>query len=488
MSNFFCEIPTSKAVSVAEFMKAAVEWIRGIKDATVFNQETSENPIDINADEFSIVGKSSEKFEVRRVVRDSTSFVIGFRYDRPDSLGRLWRTECVLNSCEADAFTTVRVICLSENEGAKIVNPKKPYFLKLILKKGWGALDGELEVSDSPRYLAENDLELAESVILGNATILMPVVYLSADDKGGTAVDAEKLAYSLGGIAHVVVEPSREFSFNLQAATDGVNAYGGAVGVSLPEKPNVIRILSEGFGDQNDIERLCDQLVGFVSTRLTKFGLDWYSLQEEIFKQNRKKVEQLQTVSKDELFEEWNKIFGSEIQSKDDEIAQLKNSLRQVQEKSISTLGDQEAVDDHSKLAKQLPQLYNGEFIDRLMKLYMYVSQNPAGLFTERDLKVYAISRALLTPTGEGKKLKDRIKAAGNCGNPKQANSELGSILIELGFTKESEGKHFKFLPPIHFRGVEQVSFAKTPSDHRVGKNNASIIVGALGMTNLTMS
>nr|WP_272211282.1 hypothetical protein [Marinicella sp. W31]MDC2877169.1 hypothetical protein [Marinicella sp. W31] len=63
---------------------------------------------------------------------------------------------------------------------------------------------------------------MAKAITFGEATDWLPIIYISAKGNSSWIISAdeiEKLAYDLGGVAHVVVEPNREFSFALREIT-----------------------------------------------------------------------------------------------------------------------------------------------------------------------------------------------------------------------------------------------------------------------------
>ena len=57
----------------------------------------------------------------------------------------------------------------------------------------------------------------------------MPIINVSAPFSGPYLVDPNVLAESLAGMAHVVVEPSRDFSLGLMALAHRKNVSGGTI-------------------------------------------------------------------------------------------------------------------------------------------------------------------------------------------------------------------------------------------------------------------
>lgn len=483
MSEFFSEIPVLPYVSVSEFIKLTVEWIKGISRSSVFDAELENTGLDFESNYFNRGKLGAEYFELRRNIREDKSFSVGFRYDLPDEHGRVWRTESVLSNNRKDAFLTVRVSCKTVEDGVSTVLPKRPFFLKLALKAGWGATDGELEVSDIPRYLAEDEVGLAAKCVSGIATILLPVVYVSASLDGDTIVDVGKLAYDLGGFAHVIVEPTREFSIRVKTIANPHNPYGGAIGVALPSKPNIVRFTPSTKHPDFDVERLKERLISLLASRITRFGEDWYALQEGAAKASREKFEKARISNDDALIDELTGLFNSEIEALKEDNHQLKESLQRLQSQKINILSSNDVGIGVERISGSLPQIYKSEIIDRLSSLLSFGKENSAGIFTDRDLVVFDALVDVFKRNNDLDELKARIKAAGK--DTKHAPEKVGSILVDLGYLKSSSGKHHKFMPPAHLPGAGQLSIGKTPSDSRAGLNIVRDTLKALCITNL---
>ncbi|MFX8903204.1 hypothetical protein ABTM99_20040, partial [Acinetobacter baumannii] len=81
----------------------------------------------------------------------------------------------------------------------------------------------------------DDDVNLANLILSGKCSKSLPIIYISAIVDGEwllTEEEIKKLAYDLGGIAHVVVEPNRHFSFKLRDQCNGRNLYGGTIGIA----------------------------------------------------------------------------------------------------------------------------------------------------------------------------------------------------------------------------------------------------------------
>jgi len=121
--------------------------------------------------------------------------------------------------------------------GEKYGKILKPRIVNDIIRALGGGYDGlDLEVKTTPHWIMDDDLPFVADIIRNKSENTLPVVYVSRYRQDITPVNPNDLAFLLGGIAHVIVEPSPSipFTFNLKNATNGINAYNGAVGIYWP--------------------------------------------------------------------------------------------------------------------------------------------------------------------------------------------------------------------------------------------------------------
>lgn len=98
----------------------------------------------------------------------------------------------------------------------------------------------------------DDEIDLASRIIGGDEFGVMPQVYISRDDKNSTILDEEKLAFDMGGLAHVFVEPSRRFSITLMNKCKHKNPYGGTIAICIPGRGIVRKFYKKFDSDQQD--------------------------------------------------------------------------------------------------------------------------------------------------------------------------------------------------------------------------------------------
>jgi hypothetical protein len=115
-------------------------------------------------------------------------------------------------------------------------------------------------------------------------------------------------------------------------------------------------------------------------------------------------------------------------------------------------------------------EYYPGEFRDAVAQALELASRSLAQDSRRRHL-VDAF-RAVNPPAGTGDEIAEDIKAA--FASRGDLGAEQRSLLEELGFVITEEGKHYKAV--FQHDGRYTFSISKSSSDHRAGKNLASLI------------
>ena len=341
MKSFITEFPVNNDLDSTIFITKTLEWIKGIKNSSILENH-SQKILDEDACDLECA-KTKEKLSLRRIKKEDGTIISGFRYDIYDSNGRLWRTEGVLHpSIAYHSILQFRSTCKAEKVGAKLEYPKKPHLIKILLKEEYGGVDGILTVQDKPHFLENNEvgLRIAENSILGKEYSFLPVIYISKKDDGRcifTIDELNKLSYELGGIAHVIVEPSRSFSFELRERVNSRNPYDGAIGIALPTS-GIRKLLYMGWRlqTQKDIFYKLISIAKEYHNLLPKIGWDWSTLQEEY---TNKVLER----ERDKLsFDEIEDLLRSEIKAKDDLINSLKAEIGELSELSFKQIDQKE--------------------------------------------------------------------------------------------------------------------------------------------------
>ncbi|RDD65539.1 hypothetical protein DU478_13920 [Thalassococcus profundi] len=482
MLPFSTEFPLIPSDNRAAFAAEVVAWIRGMQHQTVLS---SKSEAELDGANVHLRSHTGEELRMRELRTGDDWTAIGIRHDLPDDLGRVWRTECVLKRGAAEGgqdLVRLRTQCIATTPGARLDTPRKPYLIKALLKNGWGARDHPFNVTDQPLWIENNDtgLALAKSVVLGEAAKWLPTVYVSATGVSSWFIsqqEIEKLAYDLGGVAHVVVEPDRAFSFHLRDKTDGRNAYGGTVGLSVPGQ-GIVRQYYLGWQIADGKELAAAIVAAAVTLRsqMPAFGWDWTELQEQALRVQRER-------EKDSLTEaEWNQLHQEQVDNLQDKVRELEQQLDATPAVSIGT---DEAEFSTANLVHRIgPEVYRGEISDRL-RFAAKTTLSPADQIgldpRSKAILQRVVDRLPASPALE--ELSQDLNRATK--DPKRVASELTTLLARHGYSEKSDNKHVRLEAKKGVQGLDSITLPKTPSENRGLKNLRKQIERTLGITKL---
>ena len=396
--------------------------------------------------------------------------------------GRKWRTECVLTDFQNEAYLRVRGQCVAVHHSAVVATPKKPHFVRQAIEDGWCVADGMLDVGLDPHNIGTDGIEIATAAILGQAAKFLPTLYLSCGNQNHPPFKPNWVAKELAGICHVVVEPSRAFSFELMEKTQRRNPYGGAVALFSPNGRELFRLFrqSTDTSGQQLAKDCIDQTTSYVSSLAAQSGWEWQDLQEA---QSRKLRGAVAEASSEDL-DSYVAAFDTELAAKQEKIDNLEARLALEVARAD---GDSLATVDlfPVELKKRIgPELYDGEFTDRLRSFLLAAFNKPSN---PRNARTDAFVLRFLDElqfSGRSVSLISQIKSACKDGN--QMPKQLGAILSGFGFSKSTDGPHIKFAPPEELFGLQTEVLPSTPSDsQRGGKNRGAEVIRSFGLNEL---
>lgn len=482
MVPFSTEFPVTPHDNRAAFVAEVVAWIGGMQHQKVLSNVSQ---AELDGANVHIRSPSGEELRMRELLSDNGWAAIGIRHDLPDDQGRLWRTECVLKRGAAESAQDVvrlRTHCVATRPGVQLDTPKKPYLIKALLKNNWGGQDHRLSVSDEPVWIEDNEagLTFAKAVTLGEAAKWLPIVYVSASRNSSCVLserDIEKLAFDLGGIAHVVVEPNRAFSFPLRDETQGRNAYGGAIGLSVPGQGVVRRYyLGWQIDDGKALAKAVIAAATSLRSQMPAIGWDWTELQEQALRKQREREKESLTEA------EWNQLHKQEIDNLREKIRELEQQLEQIRSERI--ISDDSEFSSKNFISRIGPEIYSGEISDRLR-----FAASATLSFSEQiglDKRSKAVLQRVverLPPSPACFELSQDITRATK--DPKRVATQLTSLLTRHGYYKKSDNKHIRLEAESSYVGLDAITLPKTPSENRGLTNLRKQIEQTLGLTKL---
>ncbi len=482
MLPFATEFPVRSANNRAEFVALVVSWLRGTNYSSVLDTRQVE---DLEGETAYLKSRGGEELRLREFSPNGALEAIGFRHDFPDGQGRLWRTEAVLRRTSAASgqdIIRIRTQCIARQAGVRLETPRKPYFIKTILQDGWGVNDGGLSVSDQPHWLAHDEpaLRIARAVTIGEAPRYLPIIYISATGVSTwlpSRRQIEILAFDLGGVAHVIVEPNRDFSFQLRDVTEGANAYDGTVAIAVPGRGIVRRFyLGWRLTDLDDLLKAVRGTALGIRSQMPAEGWDWTELQEQALRLQRERDrKRLSAKETEDLYNE--------------EISNLKNRIEELEKQVAAQLPDREDEPNDgffpTHFVKKVgPELCVGEFSDRLrLAVKTCVERADHVGLDKRSMAILNLIASSLPSSLALFELREDLKRATKDGG--RVASQVKALLLRHGYQEKPGGKHVVLEPKNKFIGLGPIILPKTPSDNRGLTNLRKDIEKILGITKL---
>lgn len=308
-------------------------------------------------------------------------------------------------------------------------------------------------------------MSLATRLVNCDADNYLPIVYISRSFNNGIEINPFFLAKSLGGLAHIILEPSREFSRRLQISTEGRNVYGGHVGIYWPD--GVRHLYSRGNleHDSQFRKRIVSDLRSAILHRRPLRRCAWSTIEAQVA---RFAIQNLRSSGSNELTD-YIVAFDVEMKAKAEQIAQADQEILQLREQLRRT-ASQRVEPAQSVLMTNEQELVDGEFNTILAEaLDDSISRVPVKSRRAHVLTAFRYHIVNNNKLQERRKLlKESLR------NYRTMTKPIQSALEELGFSISDDGKHYKLI----YLGDPRYTFPlpKTGSDHRGGLNAASDI------------
>ncbi len=447
------KIPVNESLTAEIFIDYATEWVLSGRKYTfpTFVWDGSED--------FAAEGEKGELFRVGLFDGGKICAVHFIRYDdRQDK----WTADFVLNTEKGVlAFQLYRDASESEYISRSY---SLPNLVRKLISAGFCQSDNGLEICGKPLIITRENISLASELILSRAEYSLPVIYISCVEDGKWAVDGNKLADKLNGIAHVMLESGRDVSRELKYRTDGHNPYMGGAEIFYPKG-------SRRFPpDQlTGYTVLSDAVVQHINQLVIEDDYLWSHLLAE--KLSRK------LTSEAREFSELSVMYEEILKNKDEEIQNLKNQVY-----SANSIIDKMSSVSVEKPTEGTPVILLGEEKD------LYPEEQKMFLmeFLEREQKMALEGtrrKHILDSIVEANRceksldaIRDRMKSC--LKGYSRMTPSLEHELNDIGFTVTGDGKHYKLI--FCGDGRYQGTLSKTASDRRSGQHLASDLIKKL--------
>lgn len=457
MITFKTQFPVNNSKKIDDFLESCRAWIAGSPHSELSPQFLNialKNGVSLFSDN-ELFFCSTYKAADREIA--------GVRYEKREEGQIRWVTDVVGTTNGESFLVSVQLTVDSELPVERIDQGKRPYILKRLMHDLGGGLDGNLRVGDTPVTLKDDDISLAADIICANANCTMPVIYISVNNENKPFIDAEQTAKWLSGMAHVLLEPSRSFSFKLMRQVYGENAYGGAVGIYWPDGIGKWLFLpNESYDDPKEMQiAISRKIRSSLLSQRTKRECTWSNLQEKISKMRLQEL--IDSGSKD--VDDYVKHFGTELEAKDDEIKRLEAELLRAR----YVRNQQSSDDDNSSTGLHIKSnekdLYQAERLDMVIDALKVAAESAEEHSRRHGILLDLISNN--NRSGERDQILDRLKPV--LRQYTSMTSTTRAELEDLGFEILTEGKHYKLI----YRSDARYPFilSKSGSEYRGGMN-----------------
>ena len=388
----------------------------------------------------------------------------------------IWDTDYVMNFNEMKMSIQLE---RSFTENAAYMNRSfsAPYFIKLLIDKGFLKNDNELKINYLPMMITDENIGMLKEIEEKKRKYSLAVVYVSKTFANTYPLDINLLAKRLRGIAHVWVQEDVKTNKELMRICDKKNEYDGAIGVYFPNAAgHNKRFLCKAYWGHEDelMEKVVNSVNSYFTSKFIEDLYTWNGVSLSLMTDRRdSKKEDLRRAEneKDNYIESFDadneKLrFNLEKYRIENENLRLENqSLRTKFSDGNSTpvlfLGDER-------------ELYPGEIQNLLVDMMKKMKTFNAGRKRREDVLDDLIeNNECKTEKKDGREeLKEVLSGY------KGINDRSRQQLENLGFTISEEGKHYKL---VYYSDERyNTSIAKTPSDSRSGINAAKQIINEM--------
>ncbi|WP_282802747.1 LUC7 domain-containing protein [Bombella apis] len=377
----------------------------------------------------------------------------------------IWTTTVIYSHVDETPWVSIQVNMDSQKTQTNLPSPKVPIICKTLSKK-YGAEDGLLSTGGGePHFLTddEDSLNIAKKIIESECGNRLPVVFISKPfyEEEEEDIETYAMAGQLSGIAHVVVEPSRDFSKKLMVLTHSRNVYGGALGVYWPD--SVRRKISLNSTTRN-INDLIEEIRKSLLTRRSLSSCTWSTLEINIARYN---YDQIKENDDPESLKTYIELCEKEINVKEEKLKEAERKIEQL-----------------SKEIKNNVKYNNETFVglkyDKIQELYeneincviFEVLDKHLNMIEGQKNRTELIIRNII----ENNKFKEKKNIIDNLKKIfkgyKKMNNKISRDLKKLGFSLTDDGKHYKMI----FKDdpTTMVVISKTSSDNRTGENTVT--------------
>lgn len=479
MLLFSTILPIKETLTKDAFIQLAIEWNQG---SNSFHPENVISDINWNGERNIRFGDDKLWLAIEEYRNENT---IAIRYEKTEADGIVWDTDYVMNFNEWKMSVRLE---RSYMETAQSVDQafSTPYFLRMLIDKGYIVDDGNLPILRKPMLVDASNLDLLADVINGKSRYRLPVVYVSRTFYDEDPVELWQLAKRLKGVAHVLAQKSSVTNSRLRGLCDSKNEYYGAIGVYFPNQAAGHKkfMYREYEGCREALlEKVCRSVIQYCNSQMTKPLYTWQGVNNALLRdrltsqrEERLAAERAIATAKTEALDEANKL----IDGFDDDMKRLQRQVEELTRANEALTYENQGLRAKLESRDSVPILYLGEEDEFFQgEIKEMILKAVSGLLTNTvpDTRQAHVLRDILDSNGgfqgtaaeKAEEIKHLLKGYKTMSGP------MRQELSRLGFVITEEGKHYKLT--YYGDGRYWTTISKTASDGHTGGNAASKII-----------
>ena len=493
MLLFSTTLEISDSMTVDDFISLVIEWNHG--SITKHPENVIPNIV-WNGEHNIRYGNNILWMDIQEYRNKNITAV---RYEKWEEDGVIWDTDYVMNF-DTRKMTIRLERSYTEDALSITSNFSAPYFITLLIDRGYVIDDIDLPITYNPLYITNKNSNLLTDVITLKKEYKLPIVYVSKTEYDTDPVNVSLLSWKLKGAAHVLVQSSKLMNDSLLIQCHQQIEKNGEIGIYYPKQTYTSRRYGywaeSGFDEKlqkvvtKTVLQYCN--VQLVSSLCTWVGVNNALLQDRLLfqREQRTLIEQRLSDALLELSQQATKNRENE------DIEEKANALaNEILDEFMLEMDDYKTQNE--RLLREVARLQSDN--DGLRKKLSVNSNEPILFMGDReqdfypgeikDLVISTLKKGLKDVPSHSRRqdvVRDVINSNDYLDTSKQRAKEADRLLKsysrmtpkirkgleELGFVFYDEGKHYKTKYYDDDRYI--VMHAKTPSDVRTGKNNAS--------------
>lgn len=414
-------------------------------------------------------------------LKNEENNIIAVRFEKTEDDGVIWDTDYVMNF--TDRKLSVR-LDRSYLEEALVMDREfsTPHFISMLIEKGYLNDDKDLKVLRTPEIITEEKLPLLASVINGEASYRLPVVYVSKTLLDKDPFDVEILAGRLKGVAHVFSEENQNLTYKLRKLCSDKNEYNGAIGIYFPaQAAGHKKFLNHSYygSDRILMEKVIAAVISYSNSQMMPPLYTWSGVNNEILRERyslQVKETQAERLEKEKAVYETDELLSGV----DNELNDLKSRIAELTKENDALAVENHGLRNKLDSMSDIPLLVFGgedEFFETEIKQIILETLEEALRASEAGTRRADVLGDIVRCNGgvngesslKAQKVKSMFKGYRNM------SGTMKQYLNDIGFEITEDGKHYKltyFGDSRYFTTV-----AKTPSDTRTGMNVAMQII-----------